>query len=213
MYTGSNGWTATDELWATKYNYDDPKFQETIAWWRSLIDKGYMPTLEKTVGAGTNQQFGAGNYAMVTEGSWNTGAFTSINGVNTGIAPTPIGPVGHRASMYNGLADSIWAGSKNQAAAWKWVKFLGSADCQNIVGESGRGVPGDPGRDRQGRRRVPGQGHRRDTVHRPGQGRNTFLPPVTEKAAEVAAIMGPAMDAVMGGSAEVSSLTDANSIR
>ena len=29
MYTGSNGWTATDELWATQYHYDDPKYQES----------------------------------------------------------------------------------------------------------------------------------------------------------------------------------------
>ena len=35
--------------------------------------------------------------------------------------------------MYNGLADSIWVGSKNKPAAAKWVEFLGSADCQDIV--------------------------------------------------------------------------------
>ena len=86
--------------------------------------------------------------------------FTSINGINTGIAPTPIGPVGHRASMYNGLADSIWAGSDNQANAWKWVKFLGSADCQNIVGDAAVVFPAIPAH-RQGRSRVPGRGSRR----------------------------------------------------
>lgn len=210
MYTGSNGWTATDELWATKYNYDSPKFQETIAWWKSLIDKGYMPPLEKTVGAGTNQQFGAANYAMVTEGSWNTGAFTSINGVDTGIAPTPIGPVGHRASMYNGLADSIWSGSKNQAAAWKWVKFLGSADCQNIVGEQAVVFPAIPAATEKAVAAFQAKGIDVTPFTDQVKDGNTFLPPVTEKAAEVAAIMGPAMDGVMGGSADVSSLTDAN---
>ena len=30
-----------------------------------------------------------------------------------------------RKSMFNGLADSIWVGSKHQDEAWKWVKFLG----------------------------------------------------------------------------------------
>ena len=176
-YTGSNGWTATDELWATKYNFDDPKFQETIAWWRSLIDKGYMPTLEKTVGAGTNQQFGAGNYAMVTEGSWNTGAFTSINGINTGIAPTPIGPVGHRASMYNGLADSIWSGSDNQANAWKWVKFLGSADCQNIVGDAAVVFPAIPAATDKAVAAFKAKDIDVTSVHRSGEGREHLPAP------------------------------------
>lgn len=30
------------------------------------------------------------------------------------------GPSGKRASMYNGLADSIWVGSDNKPAAAKW---------------------------------------------------------------------------------------------
>lgn len=39
--------------------------------------------------------------------------------------------------MFNGLADSIWVGSQNQEEAWEWVKFLGSAECQNLVGSAG----------------------------------------------------------------------------
>ena len=210
MYTGSNGWTATDELWATEYHYDDPKFQESIEWWRSLIEKGYMPTLEKTVGAGANQQFGAGNYAMITEGSWSTGPFTSMTGINTGIAPTPIGPVGHRASMYNGLADSIWAGSDNQANAWKWVKFLGSAECQNIVGDAAVVFPAIPEATDRAIAAFKAKGIDVTPFTDQVKDGNTFLPPVTEKAAEVSSIMTPAMDAIMGSGADVSTLSDAN---
>ena len=33
---------------------DDPKFVETISWWRSLVEKGYMPSLAAaTSGVGT----------------------------------------------------------------------------------------------------------------------------------------------------------------
>ena len=42
-------------------------------------------------------------------------ACSATTGVETGLAPTPIGPSGKRASMYNGLADSIWVGSENKA--------------------------------------------------------------------------------------------------
>ena len=40
--------------------------------------------------------------------------------------------------------------------AAKWVEFLGSPDCQNIVGEAGVSVPGHPVRHRQGRGGVQG---------------------------------------------------------
>ena len=39
--------------------------------------------------------------------------------------------------MFNGLADSIWVGSKHQEEAWKWVKFLGSEEGQKIIAEHG----------------------------------------------------------------------------
>ena len=35
--SGTTGWTHTDKNpWGTKFNYDDPKFQETIKWWAGL---------------------------------------------------------------------------------------------------------------------------------------------------------------------------------
>ena len=54
-----------------------------------------------------------------------------------GFAPLPKGPVGRR-TMFNGLADSIWVGSKHQEEAWKWVKFLASPEAQKIVAVTGR---------------------------------------------------------------------------
>ena len=69
---------------------------------------------------------------------------SASKGIETGVAPTPVGPSGKRASMYNGLADSIWVGSKNKPAAAKWVEFLGSPDCQNIVGEKAVVFPAIP---------------------------------------------------------------------
>ena len=35
--------------------------------------------------------------------------------------------------MFNGLADSVNAGTKNQATAVKWVEFTGSQECQDLV--------------------------------------------------------------------------------
>jgi multiple sugar transport system substrate-binding protein len=131
-------------------------------------------------------------------------------GVDVGLAPTPTGPEGARASMFNGLADSVWAGTDNPEGAVRWVEFLGSRDCQDLVGEAGVVFPAIPESleiakatfDERGIDVTP------FTVH-VDEG-TTFLTPITENIADINAIMSPAMDDVMSGAAAVDSLDDAN---
>ena len=210
--TNTTGWTHTDKNpWGTHYNYDDPKFQETIAWWTGLVDKGYMPKLETTVGASMTDNFGAGKSAINANGSWMIGQYTGYKGVEVGIAPTPMGPDGKRASMFNGLADSIWAGTKNQAASVKWVEYLASAECQDVVGLQGGCLPraSAPRPSKPPRPSRPrASTSRAFTEH--VKDKTTFLYPITDNAAKVKGIMEPAMDAVVSGKAPASSLTEAN---
>jgi len=211
MYAGTTGWTHTDKnSWGTHYNYDDPRFQDTIAWWASLSEKGYMPPLEATVGASMNDSFGAGKSALNTEGSWMISTYYGYKGVDVGIARTPVGPNGKSMSMLNGLADSVWAGTDNPEGAVKWVEFLGSKTCQDIVAMTGVVFPAisssadlaikayaDKGIDVS-----PFTDHVKDGT--------TFLFPITEHAADVDAAIRPTMDAVVGGKADASALTGAN---
>jgi multiple sugar transport system substrate-binding protein len=212
MYTGTTGWTVTDKNpWGTHYNYDKPEFQNTMSWMRSLIEKGYMPTLESITGQSSADIFGAGKYAMITNGSWMINQMFGYKGINTGLAPVPIGPSGKRSSMYNGLADSVWAGSKNQAAATKWVEYLGSAAAQNIVGASGVVFPAIPsGTDAAG----TAFGAKNIDVNSSFlvhiKDGTTFLFPITDHASQVTGIIQPAVDAVFTGKAKADSLTAAN---
>ena len=211
MYTGSNDWTFTDKNpWGTKYNYDQPQFQQTIDWFFGLIEKGYMPKLEAVDGQSSADLYGAGKYAMITNGSWMINTMTGYDGVKTGIAPTPIGPNGKRASMYNGLADSIWVGSDNKAAAAKWVEFLGSPECQDVVGEAGAVFPAIPsGTDKaEAAFKAKGVDTTAFLVH--VDEKTTFLFPITDYASQITGIMEPAMDTVAAGKADASSLTEAN---
>jgi multiple sugar transport system substrate-binding protein len=212
MYTGSVGnFQFTDKNpWGTHYNYDNPEFQQTIGWFFSLIEKGYMPKLEAVDGQSSADLYGAGKYAMITNGSWMINQMFGYDNVKTAIAPTPVGPSGKRASMYNGLGDSIWVGSDNKAAAAKWVEFLGSPDCQNIVGEGGTVFPAIPsGTDKaEAAFKAKGVDVSAFLVHI--EEKTTFLFPITDYASQVTGIMEPAMDAVAAGKSEPSSLTEAN---
>ena len=149
MYTGSVGNSQfTDKNpWGTHYNYDNPEFQQTIGWFFSLIEKGYTPSLAAITGQSSGDLYGAGKYAMITNGSWMINQMYSYKGVETEVAPTPIGPSGKRASMYNGLADSIWVGIEEQAGSGQVGRVPRLAGLPEHRRREGRRLPGDPGSD------------------------------------------------------------------
>jgi multiple sugar transport system substrate-binding protein len=210
-YTGSNNWQFTDKNpWGTHYNYDQPAFQDTIKWFASLIEKGYMPSVAAVTGQTEADIFAAGKYAMATNGSWSINSFFGAKGIETGLAPLPAGPSGKRASMYNGLADSIWVGAKNKPAAAKWVEFLASPDCQNIVGEKGVVFPAIPQATDKAQATFKSKGIDVTPFTIQVKEKTTFLFPITDHASEIEGIMHPAMDDVLSGKTPVTSLTDAN---
>jgi multiple sugar transport system substrate-binding protein len=213
QYAFTTGWTHGDKTpWPTRFNYDDPRFKQTVSWFHSLIDKGYMPTLA-IAGSGVNQldAYGAGKYAMVTEGSWNTKSYWELTGVESGIAPTPIGPNGKRASMINGLADNIYAGTENPEGAWQWVKFLASPACQqDIVAKQGVVFPALRTATTEAEKAFAAK--QIDvapfTVHL--KENTTTLAPIADRWADISAVMTETMDSIMSGKSGVDSLDDAN---
>ena len=176
----------------------------------SLAEKGYMPSIEAVTGQSSADIFGAGKYAMITNGSWMINQMFSYTDVETGLAPTPTGPSGERASMYNGLADSVWAGSDNKAAAVKWVEYLGSAACQDIVGEAGVVFPAIPSATDKAQAAFADRGIDVEPFLVHVTDGTTFLFPITDYASQINNIMQPAVDAVFSGKAEPESLDAAN---
>ena len=205
------GWTYTDRpLWGTRFHFDDRRFQDTIRWWRGLIEKGYMPPLAQTVGGSLSQQLQAGRYAMITEGSWQIPTFAKLGGISVEAAPTPIGPSGQRASMSNSLADSIAAGSPNKGAAWQWVRYLASPACQSIVAQGGVVVPAIAAEVPAAETRLAEWGMDVTAFTRQIKEKTTFLFPAIQHSAEVDTVMQRAMQEVLSFDAEPESLTAAN---
>jgi multiple sugar transport system substrate-binding protein len=212
-YAVSNDWEYTNEqVWGNQYFYDDPKFVEMVTWHRSLIEKGYMNTLEEAyAGVGGVERFGSGGVAMQTDGSWTTRAYYGLEGVDVGLAPVPIGPIGERRSMFNGLADTIYAGTEHVEESWQWVKFLASTDCQDIVGEHAVVFPAitsstDIAKEQYAADDIEAEAF---TVHVDED--TTFLFPITEHASDIYAILVPTMDAIYSFQADPQeALTEAN---
>ncbi len=210
FFAVSDGWSFMDEpFWGTKFNYDDPKFVETIEWIQGLIDKGFAPPLEVFSATGHNDLFKAGQTATTSLGSWEIGDIVAAE-FDTTFFPTPIGPTGERASMFNGLADSISASTDHPEEAWEWIKFLASADCQNLVADTAVVFPAIPeAADRVKEVRAE-QGVDVSAFTTHVENGTTFTFPIADYAADRDAIMGPAMQAVFSGSDAASTLSDAN---
>lgn len=211
-YALSDNWSYSDKNpWGTKFNYDDPKFKATISWWRSLISKGYSPTLAEALSAvSTQQPYAAGKYAMVSEGSFNTSIYEGFKSVKTGIAPSPIGPSGQRGTQLNSNAYSAWAGTKNPTGAGKLISYLESPACQNVVAKAGTVYPSLKSssalavklQQQKGLDVTPFSDYLTNgTAH---------LAPVADHWAQVVSIMQPVMDSILSFKSDVSALDSAN---
>jgi multiple sugar transport system substrate-binding protein len=118
-----------------------------------------------------------------------------------------------RATMMNGLADSITKNAHNKAGAEKWVKYLASDE----VPENGRQlrnrVPCDPGRHDTAVAAYKKKGIDVTAFTKPVADKKdftTFSYPITNYAADVYALMHPAMQDVYANDAPVSGLTKTN---
>nr|WP_235978463.1 sugar ABC transporter substrate-binding protein [Streptomyces lycii] len=211
-FTGSTGWKYTDkELWGEHYNFDSETFQSTLDWYYGLAEKGYMAPFETYSESNHPEtQMGAGKAVLTVNGSWMLSTFAGLEGVDLGIAPTPVGPSGERASMMGGLADSVTRASPRKRAAAEWVAFLASDQCQKLVGRDATVFPATPA----GTRAAVAE-HRRNGLDvtpftRHIEEGTTFSFPVTDHAADIEAIMKPVLQDIYAGTAPVGRLTETN---
>ncbi len=181
-------------------NYDDPRLAATIDWFARMIEAGYVVPIEDVESLGGTTVFQNGSAAVMADGSWKIGTYIGADTpFDVEFAPLPVGPSGSRASMFNGLADSINTNSEHQEEAWQWVKHMASAECQNVIGEGAVVFPAIPSAAD-----IAIAAHQSNgvdvtafTVH-VDEG-TTFLFPITDSASQIEAIVGPAMQEILRG--------------
>ncbi|WP_367319034.1 sugar ABC transporter substrate-binding protein [Streptomyces sp. HUAS ZL42] len=211
-FAASAGWTYTDKKrWGTEYHYDDKTFQSVIKWYFGLARKGYMaPLTDYSAGANpANAQLAAGKAAAAFDGAWMISTYYGFKGVKVGTAFTPVGPTGKRATMMNGLADSITRNAHNKAGARKWVQYLASNECQKTVGGYGIVFPATPDGTKAAVAAYRKKGIDVTAFTQPVADKKdftTFSYPITNYAADVFALMHPAMQDIYGNGKSVSSL-------
>jgi multiple sugar transport system substrate-binding protein len=181
--------------WGTHYNYADPRFAATMNWWRTMIHKGFMPSLTTARTLGQSAMFQAGKAALAIDGDWTISTYSATKGIKVGYAPQG------SWSMFNGLADGIWVGTKHPKQALQWVRFLASPACQSIVGTQAVVFPAI-------KSEIPKAVATHDKQHIDVsaflsyvKARHTVLYPITEKAAQINLIVQPTLEEFLNGNA------------
>ncbi|MEV1085103.1 sugar ABC transporter substrate-binding protein [Streptomyces sp. NPDC050211] len=215
-FAASAGWSYTEKArWGTEYQYDSKTFQSVIDWYFGLAKKGYMaPLSDYNIQSNqANTQVAAGKAAAALDGAWMISAYDGFKGLDIKTAVTPVGPTGKRATMMNGLADSITKDAKNKAGARKWVAYLASDKCQTVVGRSGVVFPATPAGTEAAIAAYEKKGIDVSAFTEPVADKKdfrTFSFPITNYAADVTALMQPAMEDIYGNGKSVSTLDSTN---
>ena len=95
-------------------------------------------TITNTPNAAALPQILAQNTAAITfDGDWDLDTYeSSLPTGSWGVAELPTGPKGS-GTVFNGLTDAIYAGTKHPTQAWALEEWLGSAASEKIVTDSG----------------------------------------------------------------------------
>jgi multiple sugar transport system substrate-binding protein len=149
---------------------------------------------------------------MALTGSWMINWYADNAKFDKGFAPLPKGPDG-RKSMFNGLADSIWVGSKHKDEAWKWVKFLGSEEGQTIIAGYGVVFPAVPSAAKKAEEVMEKKGLDVSAfLQEATDPQGTFLFPIADHAADVLRITKVGLDAILlNGADAATTMKKANS--
>lgn len=206
IFTNSTGWTFLDAPWTPPFHFDDERFITSYQQLAdmSLVHNTSVPQDQLLTGTNLEQVFGAGTCACIFMGSWMITWLADNLSFEWGFARLPIGPEG-RKCMINGLADSIWTGSKVQDAAWEWVKYLASAEAQEIVGSYGAVFPAISSGAEKAQAAYEARGlDVSPYLDQANEENGTFLFPIVDNASEYVAIVQPALESVALGQAPAS---------
>jgi multiple sugar transport system substrate-binding protein len=208
----SNGFKFQDKPWDAKFYYDDTKLAQTIDYLAGLPAKGVSASFENSKSLGSDAMFVGKKVAIVPQGSWMITYFKDNAKFDHAWVPLPTGPTGTRATMFNGLADSIWVGSKVQPEAWKWVKHLGSAECQSVVASKGVVFPAIKGQAERAVEVQKSKGVDSSAFLTMAKSK-TFLAPIADGGSEIDEVMKAALEAVLVGRSDATTALKAANIK
>jgi multiple sugar transport system substrate-binding protein len=128
-------WTTPQAPFATTYNMASPQLAQVFGWLQKQYDAGYIAPEARVASLGITPVMDQNVAAMTFQGAWTISTYASSADKNQvyAWAQLPVGPNGRSMTISNSLAQSVLTVSHYPAQAAKWVEFVGSTACQNLV--------------------------------------------------------------------------------
>ena len=127
----------------TESGWNLPETQEAVQYWVDFsLEHGVSPNAQQFAENEPVSYLQSGRAAMVFLGSWFASDLKAneYTAENVDVAFLPEGPEG-RATIYNGLANSVSAQTDHPEEAMMFVEFLASEEAMEIQAEYGSAIP------------------------------------------------------------------------
>lgn len=135
----AGGYIISDDR--TKSGYGSEEAIHGTQIWIDILNKGISPTLEQQADTSAVDMFKAGKLAMVYAASWNVPEFMENEMIKDNIDLTVMPLIKERAATIHGLSHAISANTKYPEEAWKFVKYLGEKEANEVWAKSGTVIP------------------------------------------------------------------------
>lgn len=132
----------------TQSGFRDPATVEAVQWYADLsTEYGVSPTAGDFADNTPMSYFQSGRAAMFFQGSWMTAEIAN-NEYSNEIADVTVLPQGEeRATIFNGLANSIAASTEHPEEAFRFLEYLSSEEAMELQGREGGAIPAYIGAD------------------------------------------------------------------
>lgn len=128
-------WTTPVTPFATTFNMADPRLAQVFSWLERQYNAGYIAPEAQVASLGITPVMDHNVAAVTFQGAWTISTYAPSADKNQTYAwaALPVGPGGKTMTISNSLAQSVLTVSQHPAQAAKWVEFVGSTACQNLV--------------------------------------------------------------------------------
>lgn len=130
----------------TEYNLNDPRMAGMWTWLQKMYAGGVIASVKLMATLGPQPVLDQNVAAMMVQGSWVAPQLlpSSDKAQTYQWAQLPSGPLGHPVSITNSTGPSVTTSSKHPAEAAKWVEYIVSPACADVVAASGAQIPTIP---------------------------------------------------------------------
>lgn len=124
-----------------KSGFTDPNSMKGIQCWIDLMKDGLSPNSQQMIDTTPDNMFESGKVAMLYAGSWMLSEYMANENIKDKFDIQVMPQAEKRATVIHGLGNAVYSKTKYPEQAWKFVKWLGGQEANDIQAKSAIAIP------------------------------------------------------------------------